>query len=117
MIEYTTYPLEDDESILVLELEGRLDGNTSEFLLDAVQGMVEEGTQHIILDCNDLEYISSVGLASLVRANSRLKKKSGTVALANVPGAIAEVLRVVHFDRMFNMYESVIAAADAMRAE
>ncbi len=115
MIDYTTYPLDDDESILVLELTGRLDSGSSEFLLDAVSGLIEEGATRFVLDCNDLQYISSVGLATLVRANSRLKKQSGQVTLANVPGAIAEVLRIVHFDRMFHMFDSVVAAADSMR--
>jgi anti-sigma B factor antagonist len=115
MIDYTTYPLDDDESILVLELTGRLDGDSSEFLLDAIQGLMDEGTLKFVLDCSDLQFISSVGLASLIRANSRLKKISGHVALANVPGAIAEVLRIVHFDRIFHIFDSVVAAADSLR--
>ena len=115
MIDYTTYPLADDESILVLELTGRLDSGSSEFLLDAIQGFIDDGTRKFVLDCNDLEYISSVGLAALVRANSRLKQQSGSVALANIPGTIAEILRIVHFDRLFHMYNSVVAAADSMR--
>lgn len=115
MIDYTTYPLDDDENILVLELMGRLDGDTSEFLLDSIQGLMDEGARMFVLDCNDLRYISSVGLATLVRANSRLKNQDGHVALANVPGTIAEVLRIVHFDRVFNIFDSVVAAADSMR--
>lgn len=114
MIDYTTYPMGDDESILVLELTGRLDDESSQFLIDYLQGMIDEGSHKFVLDCGLLDHISSHGLGTLVRANSRLKKIDGAVALANVPGTIAEILRIVHFDRLFHIFPDVTAAANSL---
>ena len=55
-----------------------------------------------------------MGLAVLVRANSRLKPLGGKIALAGVKGVAADALRIVHFDRLFNMYPTVDEAAAAV---
>ena len=114
MIDYTSYRLEDAGNTLVLEVTGRLDSMTSGFLLDCIQGLIENGEKRVVLDLADLQTISSEGLAVLVRANTRLKKLGGKIALASVGGTVADVLRLVHFDRLFGLYPDVDEAAQAI---
>jgi len=111
MIEFSGYKHETHADIFVLEVMGHIDTDASNFLLDCIQGYIDSGETKFVLDCTDLAYISSMGLATLVRANSRLKPKGGKIALAGVRGVAADALRVVHFDRLFNMFSSVDEAA------
>lgn len=115
MIEFNSKLLEGT-STLVLELEGRLDGASSEYLLDCIQGHVEDGVKNVILNCTELEYISSIGLGTLVRANTRLKPREGRVVLVGVKGLVAEVLKVAHLDRIFNLFPDVETAAADLQA-
>ena len=116
MINYETYISGFNEDILVLELTGRLDENTAEFLIDCLSRHIENGSSKIVIDCSNLEHVSSVGLGALVRVHSQLKSSGGEVKLAHVEGVIADILRIVHFDRIFHMYPSVQQACEALDA-
>jgi anti-sigma B factor antagonist len=114
MIDYVTYQTGSDNDVLVLELDGRLDEHTADFLIDCLSGHIQNGTSKIVLDCQQLSHVTSVGLGALVRVHSRLKKDGGEVKLARVEGVISDILRIVHFDRLFNIYPSVEEACEAM---
>lgn len=111
MIEFSGYKHAQHPTVFVLEVMGHIDTDASNFLLDCIQGYIDSGEKKFVLDCTDLSYISSMGLATLVRANSRLATKGGKIALAGVKGVAADALRVVHFDRLFNMFPTVDEAA------
>lgn len=114
MIDYATYHSGSDDGVLVLELTGRLDDHTADFLVDCLAGHIRAGTTRIVLDCSDLQHVTSIGLGALVRIHSRLKSDGGEVKLASVPGAVSDVLRIVHFDRIFNIYPTVREACAAL---
>ena len=113
MIDYTTYKLDSPNDVMVLEVTGRLDSSTASFLLDCIQGYIERGEHKIVLDCSELDAISSEGLATFVRAKSRLNALGGAMSLSGVKGGVAEVLRIVHFDRLFNLFPTIDEAAQA----
>lgn len=114
MVEYPSYKLEGADNALVLEVTGRLDSSTSPSLIDCIQGYIERGEKTIVLDCSRLDGISSEGLAAFVSAKARLKKIDGTLSLAGVKGGVAEVIRIVHFDKLFSLFPSVDEAAKAL---
>jgi anti-sigma B factor antagonist len=114
MIEFSGYKHPERNDVFVLEVMGHIDTDASHFLLDCIQGYIDSGEHKFVLDCSELAYISSMGLATLVRANSRLEPLGGMIALAGVKGVAADALRVVHFDRLFNMFPTVNEAAEAL---
>ncbi|MEO1980663.1 MAG: STAS domain-containing protein, partial [Fuerstiella sp.] len=117
MIDFASHKLEDAPGILVLQLTGNLDAQNSEYLMDCVQGHIEDGIDRIILNCAELDFISSVGLGTLIRAMTRLKKQGGTVALAGARGAVADVIRLVRLNRLANIYGNVAEAAAALKQQ
>jgi anti-anti-sigma regulatory factor len=44
-----------------------------------------------------------------------LKKVGGKFSLAGVKGTVADVLKIVHFDRLFKLFGSVDEAAKAFQ--
>jgi anti-sigma B factor antagonist len=107
MIDFTTYTAGNDDSVLVLELTGKLDDNASRFLFDCLVGHIEHGHSKLVLDCNDLDHIASVGLGTLARIHSRVKQRGGRALLVGVKGVVADVIRLVHFEKLFDMYGTV----------
>lgn len=114
MIDYVSYSHSYHPSVLVVEASGKFDSVTSQYLLDCIQGFVKNGAKKVVLDCGGMDQINSMGLATLVRANSRLRKIGGTMAIASATGTVAEVLQIVHFDRLFGLYPNVDDAAAAI---
>lgn len=101
------------KDIVAVVLTGRLDEDNCNYLLDCVEDEILDGRKKLILDCGQLDYISSMGLGMLVRVNARMKKLGGDVKLAAVQGAVAQVLSVVGLNRIFQIYPTV---ADAIAA-
>ena len=116
MIDYTTYRAESEDSVLVIEVTGKLDTDTSEYLMACVQGEIEDGARAIVLDCSRLDYISSLGLGTLVRASLRVRKEAGSVVLAGVQRMVAEVVRLAQLGRMLHMYGNVDEAVAGLTA-
>ena len=113
MIDYQTYTTGENDEVLVMEVDGRLDSVAADFLVDCVEGQIEHGVRKIVLDCSNLDYVSSMGLAALIRANSKMKGQGGTVSLVQVPGLVADVVRITHLDKLLNIYSTVEEAAAA----
>jgi len=95
------------QDIVAVVLSGQLDANNCDYLLDCVEEEILDGRKKLILDCKHLGYISSLGLGRLVQVHSRMKKKGGDVKLAEVHGAVAQVLGVVGLNRIFQIYPTV----------
>jgi anti-sigma B factor antagonist len=114
MSDYSSYKLEGVQDAIVLEVKGRLDSFTANSLVDCIQHCIDRGDRTIVLDCSQLKAISSEGLAAFVQAKTRLKRVSGSMSLAGVQGSVADVLRIVHFDRLFSLYPSIAEAAKSL---
>ena len=51
--------------VVILHLEGKLDGANYENLIDEAQNLYDAGTRDLILDLSKLSFISSAGLAAI----------------------------------------------------
>lgn len=51
--------------VTVVKLDGKLDSQTYQELIEKVRMLYEEGTRNLLLDLTELAYISSAGLVSL----------------------------------------------------
>ena len=107
MIDWTTEIVGENKDIVLFNLSGRLDTADCDYLFDVLNGYIEEGRKRLILNCHDLEFVSSIGLGVFVRIHARMKRHDGDVRLARVRGAVAEVIRLVMLDRLLKMYPSV----------
>lgn len=83
-------------------LEGRLDSNTS---ADAEKLLCEtidsNGFRRVVLDLENLEYVSSAGLRVFMKIYVGLKKRSGELVARNVPQNIMDVFEMTGFVSLF----------------
>jgi anti-anti-sigma factor len=105
-----------DGEILGIVLDGRLDTTTSAQFNQAIQNHLDLGRTKIIIDCRRVEYISSLGLGSLVALQARLRKKGGEVKLAGVYGVAADAIRLVRLDTLVGIYGDMEVARESFYA-
>ena len=79
-----------------LALVGRLDTTTAPELNKELTALFAEGTDHLILDFKELEYISSAGLRELLFAQKNIGSE-GTFVIRNVSEVIMEILEITGF--------------------
>lgn len=113
MIDYRRQDVGPNGQVLLMELSGQLDGAACEFLFSVIDGELEDGRNKLIIDCEDLRFISSIGLGMLMRVHSKTKKIGGDVKLSRVHGVIAEVVKLVLLDKVLQIYPTIQDAIDA----
>jgi anti-sigma B factor antagonist len=93
-----------DGDILAVLPHGSLDATTTAQFDQVIQEHLDQGRTKIIIDCRFVNYVSSLGMGSLVALQARLRKKGGEVKLAAVHGMAAEAIRIVGLGKLFNIY-------------
>lgn len=88
------------ESITIV-MNGELDTLTAEQIDPQIQEVEAMVSKPLIIDCTELDYISSSGLRMLLRLRKAAKAANQQVTLLSVNANIMEVLKVTHFDKMF----------------
>ena len=116
MIDYQTYYMGKANDVLVIAVSGRLDNDTSDFFFDCVKGHIEEGNTKLVIDFRNVKFISSVGLSTLVRTHTRMKRIGGDVKLARMEGVLVELISTVGLNKVFQLYPSVREACEAFDA-
>ena len=90
-----TIEIKKNADELVLEITGRLDTVTAPALDKTINENLGE-IKSLILDCKNLEYISSAGLRVLLSTQKKLQQK-GTMKLKNVREEVMEVFEITGF--------------------
>lgn len=84
-------------------MSGSFDTLAAEQAESTVKELEALAGKPMIIDCNALDYIASSGLRVLLRLRKASASKGQQVTLLGVNENIMEVLKVTHFDKMFNI--------------
>lgn len=87
---------------VTLALTGRLDTATAPQLEEQIQGSLA-GAKKLILDFEQLEYLSSAGLRVLLTAHKAMMKSGGELEICHVNEIIHEVFEVTGFLDVLNI--------------
>lgn len=88
--------------LLTIALAGRLDTATSpDFDNQVAQYLTPANVKDIVIDCSELEYISSAGLRSLIIVLKAAKDAGHTVRLTGVKEQIRTVLDMTGISSLF----------------
>jgi anti-anti-sigma factor len=103
-------------NLIMVELIGRLDSLTTD---DAKKQMLATvaAAPHLLVDCRQLEYISSVGLGLFMLLLKLKKDAGGTFGLCSLNPRIREIFVVSKLDRVMPIFESREGALQAVPAE
>jgi anti-sigma B factor antagonist len=90
--------------ICIIQISGKLDSNTSPEFETKLMSFINSGESKILLDCKDLDYISSAGLRVLLLAAKVLKNSGGKIVLSSLKEHIHEVFNIAGFTSIFPIY-------------
>ncbi|MBR3158344.1 MAG: STAS domain-containing protein [Atopobiaceae bacterium] len=88
-----------NDAIVTIALDGWLDTTGAPQLAEALNNLDESCTE-LVLDFENLEYISSAGLRQIVSAHKKMK---GNVVVRNVKPEVMQVFHMAGFDKRLNI--------------
>lgn len=102
------------EGVLVLRLNGRLDSNTSDGFEKRLLAIVRQGETRLVLDFQELDYISSAGLRVLLKAAKELKAGDGRLVLCSLKDYIREIFEMSGFVSFLPIHASLEESVKAV---
>lgn len=97
----------------MLILEGNLDYESSAVLTQEVKDLIQEGVSTICLDLSGIHFLSSSGVAALVRVKRILEERGGQLVLFDLA---EEVKKVFGLTRVVDYFEIHSDEAGALAA-
>jgi len=91
----------DEHGLTVLALRGKLDSFSAKDFEDQLLRLIEGGARKLIIDCAQLEYVSSAGLRIFYLAANRLQSVGGKIVFCAVQDDIKRVFDIVDLSSEF----------------
>jgi anti-sigma B factor antagonist len=93
------------EGIVILDLKGRLVvGEPVATLREKIRGLAEAGSVNVILNLEQVDYIDSTGLGSLVICYTTLQKAGGALKILNLSRRNIELLVLTKLSTVFEVF-------------
>lgn len=105
------------DNVIIIYLNGRLDVHLSADVEKGINKIIKEEPQsHLLLNLEDVEYMSSSGLRIFVSTMRILKDNKRMLKLCNINSAVKKIFEVVELMEMFDIYANEEDALAAFRA-
>ncbi len=111
------YYHEVEKGVLILTADGGLNASTADRFVTDLEHLIESGSTKIIVDCSQLDYISSYGISVLMRLHRKMQRHGGDVRLASVKGMMVKALSLARVDQILAIYPDVNAARLSFRPQ
>lgn len=86
-----------------VQLIGLLDTTTISEQADELQKVLDIADQALVMDCSELEYISSAGLCFFMQLKRETEAKGGKIRIINLNEDVADIFRMSGFHNIFSL--------------
>lgn len=117
-MEFTSRKIFD---VTLIKVQGRIDHNTSKDFENALKPHLDQcitGEQKkIIIDLNEVDFITSAGLRVLMIAAKTCYKQKGEIVVAALQPRIQEIFKISRFDLVLKSFPTVKSAFENLAPE
>lgn len=107
----------EKDGIVELSISGRLDAVSAVEADKDFNKIIDAGYENLLVNLDNLDYISSAGLRVLLVAAKRIQQSGGKVVLCSLSNNVREVFEISGFSSIFNIFPTNTDAADFLLAD
>ncbi|WP_299722163.1 STAS domain-containing protein [uncultured Tateyamaria sp.] len=104
----------EDNLQVVSVLDNRIDAAVAIEFKDAMRASTEGGSDTVVLDLSEVQFIDSSGLGAIV-ASMKHMGASRKLALAGLTPTVEKVFRLTRMDSVFSVFSTLDGALDALK--
>jgi len=94
------------DKAIIIEIEGRLDTTNFSQLENKIMGHVDAGKINILVDCSNMDYVSSSGLRIFLMSLKKITNLNGQFVLCGLQENIQEIFEISGFTSIFKIYNN-----------
>ena len=92
--------------VVIVSVRGRMDAVTSLDFEKSMSALISAGGNIFVISLNQMDFISSSGLRSILRVAKQLKPNGGKLMFANLQDTVKDVFKISGFSTIFTIYET-----------
>ena len=92
--------------IYILGLQGKLDAISSPVFSEKIFSIIGENEKNFLIDCSNLDYISSAGIRVLFETAFKLEDLSGRLTFCSLSDNVRKIFDMVDLSSEFSIYVS-----------
>jgi anti-sigma B factor antagonist len=92
--------------ITIVEIRGRIDINTARPFGDKLTDLIKAGRKRMVIDLENLVYISSAGFRALLLAGRLAEESQGSLVLCSLSSEVQRLFDLGTFTDLFPIYSS-----------
>ena len=101
------------DSVVVISIEGRVDGLTAPELENRISEIVDRGDANVLLDCAEMTYVSSAGLRIFLTGARRCQQDGGKLSICSLQPDCKSVVETSGFHTVIDCHDTREAALAA----
>ena len=107
----------EQENLTIFLLTGSADLIETGQLDRHLQEAFVQGKYKLVMDLSELDFTSSLGLGSLIRAHTRCREHGGQLTLVNPQPRVLRIFKTTRLTELFQIYPSVEKAVAGMQTK
>ena len=97
--------IQPDGHEITVQLIGELDTMATTEQADELQQVLDIADKALLIDCSEMEYISSAGLRFFMQLKRESEAKGGSIRIAHLNEDVADIFRMSGFQNIFQIEE------------
>jgi anti-anti-sigma factor len=90
--------------VTIVTIAGRLDSTNYIGVEKRLTTIIDNDERNLLLDCSDLEFLSSAGLRTFLGILKKMAAAGGTFSLCALSDKIKRIFELSGFHKLFTMY-------------
>jgi anti-anti-sigma factor len=99
--------------VLMARVDGRIDGTNALEFQNELEAACADADRYVILDLEELSYISSAGLRAIMMTARGLENKNVKLAVCSLSDSVSEIFQISGFDQIIPVRASQSEAIKA----
>ncbi len=98
---------EKQGKVTIMNIKGAINAHTVNEFEKALEQCVENKEFYLLINCENLDYISSAGLGALMGVIESIKANGGDIKLCNTSNSVFRVFDILGFTELFQIFDSL----------
>ncbi|MFC9808588.1 STAS domain-containing protein [Streptomyces griseoaurantiacus] len=101
----------------VVAVVGDVDLHTASALRTRAQAVLDQGAPHLVLDMEQVDFVDSTGLTTLIVLLQAAQAAGGSLRVARIPERLVRMVTITGVSQLIPMYDTVDEALAALITE
>ena len=93
--------------VAVVKVSGSVSMSEAESLRESLEKLAAEQVPHIVLDLDEMDFISSLGLGAIIAGHLKCRHHHGQIKLVRPRPPVRALLETTRLNKLFGIYESL----------